>query len=341
MVLENLFPSNWLEKRFGFALLLGAGSSLIGIVLAQLLFGANSGLASVIFSSLLIIPSMYKMINQEERLEEHERGFSLKRLYADNKGLIHAYVGIFFGVYVTYLLLSFAGTYFGWDVISMFQEQLFLDPAVQGRATAFSFQTLWSILHNNWWVLLACFGLSLLTGNGATFFIVWNASAWGAIFGMRAVAAAAVLGKSAVGSLLTMQAIVLPHVILEGGAYILAGIAGAIISSDIVSESNEMNKFLGLMLFGILLFYVLNIVFSFITIIPIIILLRMVTVLLVVYFLRFAFLDKKHRQVFKYNYWLFVCALVLFIIGAIVESGVLSWSGTLHTLYSAAAIFFS
>lgn len=339
MVLEHIFPESWLEKKFGLAFFIGSGFSVIGILLARLLFGANSGLASVIFASLLIIPSLYKLFKDEEKLEEKEKIFSLKKLYVDNKKLIHAYLGIFLGVFFTYYIIAFMSASFGWDALNIFKEQLFLDPAIMGRAT-YSFPTFWSILANNWWVLLACFFLSLLTGNGATFFVAWNASAWGAIFGMRAIGASVILGKSslAVGGLMTL--ITLPHILLEGGSYILAGIAGAVISRDIVSESKEMKTFLKILFMIIVGFFIMNLFFSLIVGGSLLIILRMLLVISLIYLLKNAFKDKKHKEVFTYNFWLFVIAIVVFIIGALVETGVLSWSTTLNLYYSASALFF-
>jgi len=339
MVLEHLFPDSWLEKKFSLSFFMGAGFSIIGIILARLLFGSNSGLASVIFTSLLIIPSLYKLFKEEEKIELKEKKFSFKELYKDNKNLIHAYLGIFAGVFVAYYMIAFLSAYFGWNTVNIFREQLFLDPAIMGRA-AYSFPTFWSILANNWWVLLATFMLSLLSGNGAVFFVVWNASAWAAIFGLRAIAAGAVLGKSpfAIGAI--MQLITLPHILLEGGSYILAGIAGAMISRDIVSESKEMGKFMGIFAMILVGFYVMNMFFKIIANGPFLIIIRMLLVLGLVYVLKNAFLDKKHKEVFVYNYWLFIVALGVFILGALVETGVLSWSDTLNLYYSASAAYF-
>lgn len=336
MVLEHLFPANWLERRMSYAILLGMGYSLIGIALARLLFGANSGLASVIFTSLLLIPSFRKLFDREERAEEKERTFSLIKLYKDNKKLIHAYLGIFIGVYIMFYLVSFLGTYFDIDVITIFREQLFLDPAISGRAT-YDLGLFWSILANNWWVLLACFLLSLISGNGALFFIVWNASAWAVIFGFRAVTAAAALGKSPFLVALVMQAITLPHILLEGGAYILAGIAGAVISDEIISESNELRSFLLYFLCALISFYILNLVMAFINAPIVLLILRILIVVGLVYFLKHAFLHRGHREVFTYNYWLFLLAIALFVVGALVESQVLTHSGILHSYYAAAS----
>lgn len=340
MVLEHLFPESWLEKKFSLSFFLGLGYTIIGIVLAKLLFGANSGIVSVIFISILLIPSLRKLFVREEKIEEKEKKFTFKKFYRDNKHLVFAYLGIFIGVYVAYFLIAFLSMKFGWNVTSMFGEQLFLDPAIAGRAT-YQFGIFWSILANNWWVLMACFLLSLISGNGATFFIVWNASAWAAIFAVRAVGASAVLGVSSIKVAAIMQVITLPHILLEGGAYILAGIAGAVISDDAVSKSSDLKAFIPILLGVVAIFFVLNMFFTSITnLLPILVMLRMLTVFGLVYLLGHAFPDKKHKEVFTYNYWLFVIALLVFILGALVETGVLSFSGTLNMYYSAAQMFF-
>ncbi|MGM5481774.1 MAG: hypothetical protein ACQESE_05195 [Nanobdellota archaeon] len=337
MVLEHLFPDNWLEKKFTFSILLASGYSLIGIILARLLFGANSGLASVMFTAILLIPSLRKLFEAEERREEKEKKFSLKELYKDNKHLIKAYVGIFAGVYLTYFLVSFISMNLGFDTFSIFKEQVFLDTALKGRAT-FSSGMFWSILHNNWWVLVACFLLSLISGNGATFFVVWNASAWAVIFAVRGTMAAQVTSYSPVAAAALLIMITLPHVILEGGAYILAGIAGAILSDDVISDAKDLKKFLGGTVIAGLGFWFVNYVLKtfFHATGAWLYILRMTAFLGLLYAVSRTFHDKRHKEVFVYNYWLFAIALAVFIVGAIVETIVLGNSNTLNFIYSAA-----
>lgn len=339
MVLEHLFPDSWLEKKFGFAFLLGAFYSLVGIFVARLLFGANSGIASVIFTSLLLIPSLRKLFVREERKEEKEKVFSLRNLWRDNAHLIKAYMGIFIGVFVMYYALSYLAMVFDWNIFSIFREQIFLDPAISGRATFMS-STFWSILANNWWVLLACFLLSLISGNGATFFVVWNSSAWAVIFAIRGVAAAGTLQVSPFGTAMLMLLIALPHILLEGAAYVFAGIAGAIISDDVVSKAKELRRFIPLFLLLVAVFLLVDKLIQFFAGGASIIILRILLVLGLMYLLKYAFDDKKHNQVFVYNYWLFVIALAVFIIGALVETFVLSNSVTLSRFYEAATLYF-
>ena len=137
-----------------------------------------------------------------------------------------------------------------------------------------------------------------------------------------------------------MLLIVIPHVLLEGGAYILAGIAGAVISDDVISESKELRKFIFSLIGVVAVFFFLNYLFSFFLYGSVLTVLRIVFFLGLLYLLKLVFVDKKHKEVFTYNFWLFVVALLVFIVGALVETGVLSFSGLLNQYYMASMMFF-
>ena len=72
MVLEHLFPENWLEKKARYAFLLGICYSVVGILFAKLLFPEDPALVSVAFTSLLLLPELYKMFAIEEQKEKKE-----------------------------------------------------------------------------------------------------------------------------------------------------------------------------------------------------------------------------------------------------------------------------
>lgn len=338
MVLEHLFPETWLEKRFSMALLLGAGFTLVGVILARLLFGANSGIVAVFFVSLLLIPSLKKLFQEEDQLEERERKFSFKELWKDNKHLILTYLGMFIGVYIATYLITYFSYYLGADPTAIFREQLYLEPAISGRATFWS-GVFWDILINNWWVLLAAFLLALISGDGATFFIVWNASAWAAIFAFRSFAAASILPAGFLEVAILLQLIVLPHLLIEGLAYILSGIAGAVISQDVVSESSELKDFLAYFSLGLVVFVFLNFTFSQLFTGAILFISRLLLTLGIVWSFHHAFKVKKHKEVFLYNYWLFIVAIIVFLLGVGVETLVLTNSDLLLEYYRAAARF--
>lgn len=268
MVLEHLFPEDWLEKKARYGFLLGAGYSIIGIAIAKILFPSDPALVAVAFTALLILPELNKLFSIEERREEQEKTFSIKKLFKDNKDFIKIYLFIALGIFLVYAIGSIILPSF--QVNQLFREQLEMRGA--GGAAVFTDSLFWHILINNWWVLLACFVLALLTGDGAIFLITWNASMWGTIFGITAKNAALYADANPFWYLFLVLLIVLPHAILEILSYIVAAISGGVISKDVLLEKFESARF---------------------------------------------------NKVFKYNLWLLIIAILILILGAVVETFVL------------------
>lgn len=338
LVLEHLFPEDWLEKKVRYAFIIAAIYSTLGIIAARLLFGANSGIVSVIFTSLLILPYLQKMFSKEELEEEQEAAVSFTRFQSVKRFIkknqtIRVYFAIFFGIYLMYAIDSFLLPQLGVNTFDVFKEQLFVDPALRGRA--FDTGTAVSIITNNWWVLLVCFLLSIATGDGAIFFITWNASSWGALFGYRAFSAAAFSGANPLWYLFLVLTITLPHVLLEGGAYILAAISGNIISDEIIKEKQDIRNFIIYSVFAAALMFMLYFLFRVLALSMITF--SIISILIIVPALHFIgrlFQQKRLKKVFIQNYDLFILALALFIIGAVVETLVLNHSGALNQVYA-------
>jgi len=320
LVLERLFPEDWLEKKFKYAFLLGLGYSVIGIIIARLLFPSNSGIVSVIFTSIFLSPSMRKIFLIEETSEEKEKKFSFKRLIRSDYDVILMYFLVFIGIFTSYLAFSFLLPQLGLNTFDILKEQLFLDPALRGHAT-FSFYSFQFIFYNNWWVLLATFILALIAGDGAIFFVTWNASAWGAIFGSRVINASIYSGQNPWYLLLIVLSLVIWHLLLEGGAYILAGIAGSTISNEIIKERIEIAEFVVWVIAGSALFVLVNYVIKPMGFTPLITLIfYFLLTLILLYFLGKIVAEKKNKVVFIYNFAVFVAAIVVFILGATVET---------------------
>ncbi len=332
MVLEHLFPEDWLERRFRYAFLLAFFYSGLGILLARLLFPASSGIVSVFFTSLFLTPSLRRLLRREERRELKSRRFSLPLILRENREAILVYLSLFLGVYLAYLSFAFLLPQLGVPVTALFREQSAIEAGLRGGA--FAKTTFLTILENNWWVLLATFLLALIIGDGALFFVVWNASSWGTIFALRALDA----GAAAYGSwpnLFLLLLLTAPHVLLEGAAYILAAIAGAVISEDVVSRRGSMVPFLLWFLLGTIFF--LFFLFLIAPLLPPFF--RGSASLLIVLgglrLLGFVFADRRHELVFTTNYVLFLFALFLFVVGALVETLVLSYAAPLRVIYLA------
>gem|GEM_PF-463215 len=353
MVLEHLFPDDWLEQKLFYAFILAFVYSTVAIIIARLLFAANSGIVSVIIVSLLLMPYLEVLLAEEEEKEEKELTLSIREMYLDNKGTISVYFSLFLGIYVAYMLYTFLLPQFGVEVGRVFGEQLALETNQRGGAF-FSGGLFMEIFLNNWWVLLACFLLALVGGDGALFFVAWNASSWGAIFGLRALAA----GDAAYGAwlnLLLIVVITLPHLILEGGAYILAAISGGVLSDDVTSKREAMEKFIYWFIGGILLFAVSFFLFralfgyevmvngiprtvtGILVTMPLVAsFLNIVVVVVFLHLLSYVFDDPRHKEVFQYNYYLFLLALALFVLAAFVETIILDHATMLNVIYGAA-----
>jgi uncharacterized membrane protein SpoIIM required for sporulation len=334
VVFEHIFPESFLEKRAWVAFFLAIIASTVSIVVARMLFPANSGIVSIVFLSLLLLPSFSAIFKTEERKERKEKQWSFKRLYEENKTSFGIYLMLFFGIYLTYMLYAFFVSSFGADVGSVFREQLSLE-SVRGNSI-FSGSKFLSIFINNWWVLLACFLVALIAGDGALFFVAWNASVWGTVFGYRAAQASAHSGESGLWLLLVIFVITLPHVLLEGAAYIFAAIAGGVLSDEIVEKSEQIKEFVLYFLCAALLYGIVYMVLSVFLERALLGLAAVVLALCVLHFMHHIFASVRDRMVFKYNFYLFVVAIGVFFIAALIEVLVLANATPLREIYYAA-----
>ena len=246
MVLEHLFPEDWLEKKGLYAFILGVVYSIIGIIIASILFPGDPALVAVAFTSMLLLPELYKIFDIEERQESMEKKVSFSALWKDDAGVIRIYVFLFLGILLVYSIGTIILPSF--QTNTLFREQLeirfgqgFAGNAVSGGN--FSSSLFMDLLSNNFLVMLACFILALLTGDGAIFLIAWNASVWGTIFGITAKHAAQFAGKNPFLLLSIVMLIVFPHMILEACSYFLAAIAGSVVSKDVLLENFASNRF--------------------------------------------------------------------------------------------------
>ncbi len=247
MVLEHIFPENWLEKKAGYAFILGAIYSIIGILIASVLFPGDPALVAVAFTSLLLLPELYKLFSIEERKERVESRVSLKNLWKDDFDLVKIYLFLFVGILLVYSIGTMVLPSFETNTLFREQLEIRLGQGFAGNATfsgLLSSDLFWSLLSNNFLVMLACFILALLTGDGAIFLIVWNASVWGTIFGYTAKAASTFSGENAYLLFGKIMASVSPHMLVEMLAYILAAIAGAVISKDVLLEEFASDRFM-------------------------------------------------------------------------------------------------
>jgi uncharacterized membrane protein SpoIIM required for sporulation len=268
MVLEHIFPEDWLEKKTRYAFLLGVGYSIFGMLIASFLFPRDPALVALAFTGFLILPELYKIFTIEERQEMMEVGVDIKTLFKDDWDIVKIYIFIFMGVFLTYagatLILD------NYDTNPVFKQQLEIRGGPQGGASQtgqafFTMSRFKGLFSNNLKVMLVCFIIALLTGNGAIFLIIWNASVWGTIFGVTAKCAgkyaALYPGQAIVGlppplMFLLILVIVFPHMMIEALAYFCAAISGSIISKDVLLEEFSSDRFKKVLKFNVYLLFI-------------------------------------------------------------------------------------
>lgn len=237
MVLEQVLKARFVYK-WQYAFLLGLVYTIVGIISARLIFASSTGVMSVAFTSILLIPSLAELLRIEAGQALHETKFSIKRLYKDHSDIFVMYVSMFLGIFVAYsiatLLIPEA------SLGELFLHQL-KAAGLRGYATANA--QLVSIIFNNLLIFVVAFVLSFIYGAGAVIFLVWNASVWGVVFSLFVRKAAAFAGEDPVVAFAREVVPFLPHMVTEGIAYIGAAIVGGVVSKAVLQQKLFSKRF--------------------------------------------------------------------------------------------------
>jgi len=192
MVLEQIYSVNFIREKPIYALLLGISYSLIGVGAALLMFPEDPAIVIISITSILFLPSLYKLAVIEEKELSKEKDFNLIGILRKQKQFIKVYIYAFFGIFIVFAFFSLILPKLATG--HLFREQLNIMSSV-GHAT-FTEGLFTGILINNIKIFLLCFLVSVVLGNGAIFLITWNASVWGTIFGVLAKNASLAMGKN-------------------------------------------------------------------------------------------------------------------------------------------------
>jgi uncharacterized membrane protein SpoIIM required for sporulation len=233
-MLENILKPDWLEKSPRYAFVIGIIYSIIAILAAYVVFPKSQGIASIAFLSLLLVPSLGKILAIEEIQDTKSKKFSIKKIFQDHADVLEVYFMLFLGIFLAYALFSLK--FPNLLVQGVFSNQLRIIGVNVGQAVGgFDF---WSIITNNFKILVIFLVLSLVFGAGSILFLAWNASVWGVVFGYMATHYVNAF-DTFVGTFLK----VMPHMFLEAGAYFFAIVAGGIMSQAVLRESIGSKKF--------------------------------------------------------------------------------------------------
>jgi len=239
VVFEDIIKLTWLESKFN-AFFLGFIFTIIGLITAKLIFPSSTGLMSIYFTSILLVPSIAKLLKTQEKIETSEKRISLKTLYQDHKLIFKTYMLLFLGIFFAYSLMTILIP--SPIILKMFAPQLRV-AGITGAAIQSESMFL-SILQNNLIVFMACLLLSFFYGAGAIVFLTWNASVWGTVFTFFIVQTAIGEGTSPIIGFFKSIGPFLPHMVTEGLSYVGAAITGGIISKMILAEKFSSPNFM-------------------------------------------------------------------------------------------------
>ncbi len=244
MVLEYLVDVFSVEKKPWDAFFLGMIYVFLASFLAFKLFPDSSSIVSVLFVVIASLPLVYDAIRFEEKedfslsdeshiLEQHKK-FALFILFL--------FFGFSMGFFLLYIFLPSSIS------SSLFSSQISTIQSV-GSPSGFFYSPLrsfWFIFLNNLKVLTFCLLFSFLYGSGAIFILSWNASVFGVAVGvffkkMISDFVPSLSSYFAVGTISILRYAI--HGIPEITAYLLAGLAGSLISTAIVNKDFRSKSF--------------------------------------------------------------------------------------------------
>lgn len=249
MVLESIFDPPRAERHPLAILALGFVYGTLALFLALWIFEDQTSMVMVFLATLAVVPLMWSTLKFEEKKDIEMQGE--KTLLKEHAKAIRLYLMLFLGVAIAFTVWYCALPKELTGMIFKVQTQTIsnLNQHVTGNVTYTALLS--KIFLNNIKVLIFCIIFSLIYGSGAIFILTWNASVIGAAAGNFIVShAAPFLQKSGVhivggyfyasGMSILRYAV---HGVPEILAYIVAGIAGGILSMAIVKHDFGSKKF--------------------------------------------------------------------------------------------------
>ena len=235
MVLESLFNLKSVRENPINIFILSIIGTIVAVIISHFL--GLSGLFLTFLITLSLLPIMIRYIRYEESRKEYDHFWNYcysLNFFERHGDLILSYFCMIFGV-----SLVIAGAYFVLPAETnslIFSDQTKVVSQITGGVTTGDIFS--KILFNNLGVMLVCFVFSLFYSSGAVFLIAWNASVLGVVVGQTAKT---MMSMSAIPLLLLSY---MPHGIFEFLGYILAGIAGGLLSIALARHKESKRHFL-------------------------------------------------------------------------------------------------
>ncbi|RME78320.1 hypothetical protein D6774_01535 [Candidatus Woesearchaeota archaeon] len=241
MVLESIITPLSAKKHPWELFFYGAIISSVAVFLALWIFPERADLVMVFFTVFACVPLMFHAIRAEEKkdlliedelplLKEHSRVIAF---------FLFLFVGITISLTLWYIFLPEPMS------ANLFHQQLSTIARINGAATGSSvgLNHFSAILSNNIKVLTFCIIFAFFYGAGAIFILTWNASVLAVAIGSfakQAIQSNATSTLPAISMGITRYFI---HGLPEMVAYMIAGLAGGIISVAVINHHFRTQEF--------------------------------------------------------------------------------------------------
>jgi len=238
MVFENIFKIDAAKKRPAISFFYGLIFTFVALFAALMFFKRSLSLTTIFLITVLLIPTLLKLLDIGEK---RERKFGLKHFFKNHKDITEIYLFSFLGVFVGYILIGmFLSGSPVYDDVFKFQDSFLQGQEGLTADLLFGFYQeapsdnmvqLSGLLSNNLLFVIVCFIFSFLYGASAIFLLILNASVFASfiLFLLRNLA------KDWFASL-KIFVFFLIHLIPEVSGFLIAAIAGGVLSKAMTSE---------------------------------------------------------------------------------------------------------
>ncbi len=233
MVLEGFFKENAVLKRPYLSFFFGFIFCFVGFGFAYLIFRSTLSVTMVFLTTLLLMPTMIKLLDREEKIERKE---GLKHFFKNHKQIIQIYLFSFLGAFVAFFVLGnllYNTALF--EQVFEFQSGIAdynLADLENFNPESYGISEFFSIFSHNIFVMLICFGLAFFYGGSAIFLIILNSSVF-----------ARFLIQFVRDTNLSSFFYFIIHLLPELSGFLVAAIAGGVVSKAVLVEKRGTKAF--------------------------------------------------------------------------------------------------
>ena len=237
----------------------GVYCAIIGIIVAWMLFPSSTGIVSVFFTSLALLPFLKRLLPLESVFQNKKREIKFNnplrylkkflnfhKLTLEYKNIFTIYVALFLGIFIVFTLFQmslpepYAQNFFTeqTNILHGSADAVFGSADRPFMSASISLNTFFAIIANNIVVLMVSFVIAIVYRAGI-FIIAWNASVWGVIFGSVISESSQLLGQNMWLLFFFSIIIIIPHMVAEAFAYICGVISGSSVYITMWSSLKE------------------------------------------------------------------------------------------------------